>query len=74
MSLKFGTQHPSDQRSPFLVDLEVGRINARVELNALTRILVGVLQVAPEVWVKYLDEEFQAGLDRLRQKLGDSPS
>ena len=53
VSLKFGARHPPGQRVPFLVDLEVGRINARVELNALTRIMVDVLQVAPEVWVRY---------------------
>ncbi len=74
VSVKFGTQHRLDQRPPFLVDLEVGRIDARVELNALTRILVDVLHVPSEVWVQYLDEELAAELARLQQELGDSPS
>ena len=63
----FATQDP---RVQFIRGLEDGRVTARVELNALTRLLTEHLGVDPEVWLRCLNEELEAELRRLEQDVG----
>ena len=59
-----------DPRVQFIRSLEDGRVQTRVELNALTRLLTDRLGVDPEVWLRYLNEELETELQRLEQDNG----
>ena len=60
-----------DPRVQFIRGLEDGRVTARVELNALTRLLTEHLGVNPEVWLRCLNEELEAELGRLERDAGE---
>jgi hypothetical protein len=59
-----------DPRVQFIRGLEDGRVLSRVELNALTRLLTDHLGVDPEVWLRYLNEELEAELQRMEKENG----
>ncbi len=59
-----------DPRVQFIQGLEDGRVLARVELNALTRVVTDHLGVAAEVWLRCLNEELEAELQRLEKEAG----
>jgi hypothetical protein len=59
-----------DPRVEFIQGLEDGRVLARVELNALARLVTDHLGVKPEVWLRCLNEELEAELQRLEKEAG----
>lgn len=64
--------HVSDDpshRLKFLTDIENGRVMARVELNAFSRILTEVLGVESTVVMRYFNEELEAQLSQLEEEL-----
>ena len=67
---KFGTLNEDDARPAFLVDLEVGRITARVELNAYAQLLIDLLEVKQEQVLAYINTELSAEVKRLQEELG----
>lgn len=69
---KFAIRAADDPRPAFLVDLEVGRIDARVELNAFARILTELLGVEVETVFAYINDELGRELVRLEEELGDT--
>ena len=69
---KFGSLNEADARPAFLVDLEVGRIDARVELNAFARILMDLFEVEGPKLFAYINDELGREVKRLQEELGDS--
>ena len=59
-----------DPRVQFIQGLEDGRVLARVELNALARLITDHLGVDTQVWLRYLNEELEAELLRLEKEAG----
>lgn len=68
---KFGGQGPDDPRRAFLVGLEMGRLTARVELNAMARLLQEVLGVEGATLVATINEEMGLELERLEEEVED---
>ena len=60
----FGVR-PNDPRFFFLAGIEEGRLLARVELNAISRLLTEVLGIESTVFMRYLREEMEAQLKEL---------
>lgn len=54
----------------FAKSLEMGRATARAELTALSRVLIEVLQVDPDLWLRYLNLELQRQVEELETELG----
>ena len=68
----FGSQRVGDPRPTFLIDLEVGRITARAEMNAYMRLLVEHLEIPKATVVAYINEELGIELKRFEEELGDT--
>lgn len=77
VSAKFGGQGPDDPRRAFLVELEMGRLTARVELNAMALLLQEVLGILKEdevpgtTLVATINEEMALELERLEEEVAD---
>ncbi len=69
---KFGSLNEEDPRPAFLVDLEVGRITARVELTAYAQLLIDLLEVKQTQVLAYINTELGAEVKRLQEELGDN--
>ena len=69
---KFVGVAQDDPRPAFLMDLEVGRITARVELTAYVRLLIDLLEVPTSKVLAYINEELGAELNRLEEEVGDT--
>ena len=59
-----------DPRVQFIQGLEDGRVLARVELNALARLITNHLGVDAQVWLRCLNEELETELQRLEKEAG----
>ena len=66
---KFGGQGPEDPRRAFLVDLEMGRLTARVELNAMARLMQDHLGVEGSTLVAAINHEMGLELERLEEEV-----
>ena len=66
---KFAVQEPNEPRTVFLADLEVGRIDARVELNAVARILMELLEIKGPTVFAYINDELGLELARLEEEV-----
>ncbi|KKN39345.1 hypothetical protein LCGC14_0744500 [marine sediment metagenome] len=69
MRLQDHVSEDPSRRLKFLTDIENGRVLARVELNAFSRILTEVLGVEGKVFLRYLSEELEAEINRLVEEL-----
>jgi hypothetical protein len=54
----------------FANTLEMGRATARAELTAVSRVLIEVLQVPRDLWMRYLNLELQRQVEELENELG----
>jgi hypothetical protein len=68
-SKRFGREVEPDGMD-FANTLEMGRATARAELTAISRVLVEVLQVDRDLWMRYLNLELQRQVEELEDELG----
>jgi hypothetical protein len=68
-SRRFGREVEADGME-FATTLEMGRATARAELTALSRVLIEVLQIDPDLWLRYLNLELQRQVEELEDELG----